>query len=68
MTYTEVIFDQAKQAFGDLTVKDSLNSAIVTVHKQFYIPEKKIILADQFTEKESLILESMTHKKGGLIL
>lgn len=51
-----------------LVIEESPNSLIVTAKKKIYVPEKKIILMDQMTERESQFLMGVSKIKGGLIL
>ena len=48
-----------------LAIKELPNSTIVMAKKGIYVPEKKIILVEQMTEQESLLLMGV---KGGLIV
>ena len=52
----------------DLIIEESPNSLIVTAKKIINIPEKKIILMNQMTEKESRFLMGVSKNKGGLIV
>lgn len=51
-----------------LVIEESPNSLIVTAKKKIYMPEKKIILMDQMTERESELFMSVSKNKGGLIV
>lgn len=51
-----------------LVIEESPNSLIVTAKKKIYVPEKKIILMDQMTERESQFLMGVSKIKGGLIV
>lgn len=51
-----------------LVIEESPNSLIVTAKKQIYVPEKKIILMDQMTERESELFIGVSKNKGGLIV
>ena len=51
-----------------LVIEESPNSLIVTAKKKIYVPEKKIILMDQMTERESELFMSVSKNKGGLIV
>lgn len=51
-----------------LVIEESSNSLIVTAKKKIYVPEKKIILMDQMTERESQFLMGVNKIKGGLIV
>lgn len=51
-----------------LVLEESPNSMIVTAKKKIYVPEKKIILMDQMTEKKSRFLMGVNMNKGGLIV
>lgn len=51
-----------------LVIEESPNSLIVTAKKKIYVPEKKIILMDQMTERESHFLMGVSKIKGGLIV
>lgn len=51
-----------------LVVEESPNSLIVTAKKKIYVPEKKIILMDQMTERESELFMGVSKNKGGLIV
>lgn len=52
----------------ELVIEESPNSLIVTVKKKTYVPEKKIILMDQMTERESELFMGVSKNKGGLIV
>jgi hypothetical protein len=49
-----------------LVIEESPNSLIVTAKKKIYVPEKKIILMDQMTERESDLFIRIGKNKGGL--
>lgn len=51
-----------------LVIEESPNSLIVTAKKKIYVPEKKIILMDQMTERESELFMGVSKNKGGLIV
>lgn len=51
-----------------LVIEESPNSLIVTAKKKIYVPEKKIILMDQMTERESELYMGVSKNKGGLIV
>lgn len=51
-----------------LVVEESPNSLIVTAKEKIYVPEKKIILMDQMTERESELFMGVCKNKGGLIV
>lgn len=51
-----------------LVVEESHNSMIVTAKEKIYVPEKKIILMDQMTERESELFMGVCKNKGGLIV
>ena len=51
-----------------LVIEESPNSLIVTAKKKIYVPEKKIILMDQITERESELFMGVSKNKGGLIV
>ena len=51
-----------------LVIEESLNSLIVTAKKKIYVPEKKIILMDQMTEREPELFMGVSKNKGGLIV
>lgn len=51
-----------------LVVEESPNSLIVTAKEKIYVPEKKIILMDQMTERESELFMGVCKNKGGLII
>lgn len=51
-----------------LATEESPNSLIVTAKKKIYVPEKKIILMDQMTERESELFMGVSKNKGGLIV
>ena len=46
-----------------LVIEESPNSLIVTAKKKIYVPEKKIILMDQMTERESELLMGASKNK-----
>ena len=48
-------------------INDTHEGLLVTAHAQLILPEKKIVLPDSFTEKETQLIKTMT-SKGGLIL
>ena len=52
----------------DLVIEESPNSLIVTAKKKIYVPEEKIILMDQMTERESELFMGVSKNKGGLIV
>ena len=51
-----------------LVIEESPSSLIVTAKKKIYVPEKKIILMDQMTERESELFMGVSKNKGGLIV
>lgn len=51
-----------------LVIEESPNSLIVTAKKKIYVPENKIILMDQMTERESELFMGVSKNKGGLIV
>ena len=51
-----------------LVVEESPNFLIVTAKEKIYVPEKKIILMDQMTERESELFMGVCKNKGGLIV
>lgn len=51
-----------------LATEESPNSLIVTAKKKIYVPEKKIILMDQMTERESELFMGVSKNKEGLIV
>lgn len=51
-----------------LVIEESPNSLIVTAKKKIYVPEKKIILMDQMTKRESELFMGVSKNKGGLIV
>ena len=51
-----------------LVIEESPNSLIVTAKKKIYMPERKIILMDQMTERESELFMGVSKNKGGLIV
>ena len=51
-----------------LVIEESPNSLIVTAKKKIYVREKKIILMDQMTERESELFMGVSKNKGGLIV
>ena len=54
-------------ALKGLIIEESPSSLIVTAKKKIYVPEKKIILMDQMTERESELFMGVSKNKGGLI-
>ena len=50
-----------------LVIEESPNSLIVTAKKKIHVPEKKIILTDQMTEREFELFMEVNQNKGGLI-
>lgn len=51
-----------------LVVEESPNSLLISAKKKIYVPEKKIILLDQMTERESDLFTKVSKNKGGLIV
>ena len=51
-----------------LVIEESPKSLIVTAKKIIYVPEKKIILMDQMSERESELFMGVSKNKGGLIV
>ncbi len=57
-----------KMLLKGLTVEESKDSLIITAKKEIYVPEKRIVLMDQITEREAIFLKSITENKGGFIV
>ena len=51
-----------------LVIEESPNSLIVMAKKKIYVPEKKIILMDKMSERESELFMGVSKNKGGLIV
>lgn len=51
-----------------LVIEESPDSLLVTARKTLYVPEKKIILTNQMTERETQFIKETFHVKGGLIV
>ncbi len=51
-----------------LVIEEIPNSLLVTAKKELYVPEKKIILLDEITEREAKLLMGATNHMGGLIV
>ena len=64
----EGIMSIGNMELKDLVIEESPNSLIVTAKKKIYVPEKKIILMDQMTERESELFMGVSKNKGGLIV
>ena len=68
MMNSDKMFSQAKLIFEGMSIEASPESLIVMARKELYVPAKKIILVDQATESEAMLLKTLTNSKGGLIL
>lgn len=64
----EKIMDTRNVNLKGLIVEKSPNSLLITARREFYVPEKRIILMDQISEQESQLSKSITKSKGGLIV
>lgn len=49
-------------------IEESLNSKILLLKKEIYVPEKKIILLDSMPEQRSRFLTDINNNKGGFNL
>lgn len=51
-----------------MVIEESPNYLIVTAKKKIYMPEKKIILMNRMTERESELFMGVSKNMGGLIV
>ena len=42
-------------------MRESLEPLIITTRKKIYIPEKRIIIMNQITEQEEMLLKNVTN-------
>ena len=54
-----------KEEFRGLIVEQSPDSLLVTARKEFYVPEKKIVLLGQASEEEVRILKNSAGGRTG---